>query len=132
MEDAQRTVALLETESRRTRPLEIDANTVRESVARLRETLRTGTIQERKKVLGGVLEAVTVDSQGVEIEYRLPRSTEGTESISRPVLSALRSTGAWGIRTRLRLRLTAKLRTKVLGTVVTSGVPGRGPFAGDE
>ena len=78
LEDAQRTVAQLETQSRRTRPLTVDAGAVRENVAQLRGTLSRGTIQERKKVLAGVLVEVTVDSEGVEIEYRLPRSAEGT------------------------------------------------------
>ena len=99
LEVARRATARLETQSQEAHPLAIDAAMIREYVSRLRETLRHGTIRERRRILGGIIESVTVDAERVEIKYGLPQLQKAHTSKESPVLFAVRSIGGERIRT---------------------------------
>jgi site-specific DNA recombinase len=99
LDAAERRLAQLETESRRAVPLVVDERSVEEHVRRLRQTLSRGTVSDRKQVLAGVLESVTVGPDLVSIEYRLPHPNEATDGSMPPVLSAVRPIGGERIRT---------------------------------
>lgn len=70
--------AQLETESRKAAPVVVHEKLVEEQVRKLRQTLSRGAVSDRKRVLAGVLERVTVGADRVLIEYRLPHPNEPT------------------------------------------------------
>ena len=92
----------LEAKSETARPITLPKRVIQDHVTKLHETLRRGTITERKRVLAGILESVTVDAERVVLEYRLPHPKDETEGLGPPVLSTVRSIGAWGTECRTR------------------------------
>ena len=82
---------------------EVSLEQVREYALRLRETLRIGSLRDRKKFLVGLIQQITVGPGTVDIEYRLPIEEETrTEDLISSVLESVASGGGGGSRTRVR------------------------------
>jgi hypothetical protein len=82
LEEAERRVKSMVIRSKRSRSLVTDSDIVRDHVQKLRKTLAKGSLQERKMSLAGVLKAVSVDRELVQIEYRLPLPEDRTFVLS--------------------------------------------------
>jgi site-specific DNA recombinase len=69
---------------------------------KLRETLRIGSFKQRKVFLAGVVNAVRVGRESVELDYRLPLPQVETGDLVSPALQSVTSSGGGGSRTRVR------------------------------
>ena len=89
----EKRLGMLESMEETTIP-KVDIERVLHYAKGLRQTLRTGTFQERKAFLAGIIKEVTVDDENVKIEYRIPTAKKRTEEVLAPVLTSVTSGGA--------------------------------------
>jgi len=81
---------------------EVGLEQVLEYSTKLRNTLRIGSIEERRAFLSGLIEYITVSEAEIEIVYRVPLPEEETGEDVSPVLHSVLSGGGGGSRTRVR------------------------------
>ena len=60
----------------------------------LKQTLKLGSLQERKAFLAGIIKEIRVDEENVQIEYRIPSPQQKTEEPLPSVLHSVTSGGA--------------------------------------
>ncbi|MHA1814091.1 MAG: recombinase family protein [Candidatus Thorarchaeota archaeon] len=60
----------------------------------LKQTLKLGSLQERKAFLAGIIKEIRVDEENVQIEYRIPSPQQKTEEPLPSVLQSVTSGGA--------------------------------------
>ena len=82
--------------------LAVEASRVLELCENLRGTLRSGSFEEQRAFLGFLVKEIRVRREEVEIEYSLPRLTNGTEGLMPSVLHSFTPGGGGGSRTRVR------------------------------
>jgi len=99
LDHAEKRLRELETRQQASQLIVLPREAIKQYVTKLQETLRRGTLAEKKQILAGILRSVTVDADRVVIEYRLPHPKEETEDLGSSVLSAVRSGGDERIRT---------------------------------
>jgi len=76
--------------------LAVEASRVLELCMNLKRTLKTGSFEEQRGFLGSLVKEIRVSREQIEIEYSLPRPTNGTEGLLPSVLHSFTPGGGGG------------------------------------